>query len=257
MGFNQTFNQPLPSAIPYNGGTLQGALSTLESSVSSLDTTDVSEGSNLYYTEARVNNNTNVLANTAARHSAVSLGTANGLSLIGQQLSLDSATTTSSGAMSATDKVRIDYLGTSAKRLTNFGSDYTVNLNTTARTIIPFRGSTFGTSDFSFSTANSIICNFTGNILVFCEMTCRSTSNDCGVYIHLVRVNPGGTTLNTEATGYIAISNAAVGRFDSATMIHTTSVVSGTLFRFESIRGGTSANPINLQFSPEFSIIRL
>lgn len=34
-----------------------------------LDTGDVGEGSNLYYTEARVNANTNVAANTAARHS--------------------------------------------------------------------------------------------------------------------------------------------------------------------------------------------
>jgi hypothetical protein len=50
----------------------------------SLDTDDVGEGSsNLYYTETRVTNNSSVSANTSARHAAVTLGTANGLSLSG------------------------------------------------------------------------------------------------------------------------------------------------------------------------------
>ena len=66
-------------------------------------TTQVTEGTNLYYTEARVNANTNVAANTAARHAAVTIGTANGLSLSTQALSLALASTSVTGALSSTD----------------------------------------------------------------------------------------------------------------------------------------------------------
>jgi len=66
-------------------------------------TTQVTEGTNLYYTEARVSANTDVAANTAARHNAVTLGTANGLSLSTQQLSLALASGSTTGALSSTD----------------------------------------------------------------------------------------------------------------------------------------------------------
>jgi hypothetical protein len=68
-----------------------------------LNTSVVPELTNLYYTEARVNANTNVAANTAARHNAVTLGTANGLSLATQVLSLALASTSVTGALSSTD----------------------------------------------------------------------------------------------------------------------------------------------------------
>jgi hypothetical protein len=68
-----------------------------------LNTAAVPELTNLYYTEARVNANTNVAANTAARHNAVTLGTANGLSLSTQQLSLGLASSSANGALSSTD----------------------------------------------------------------------------------------------------------------------------------------------------------
>jgi hypothetical protein len=68
-----------------------------------LNTSVVPEGTNLYYTEARVNANTNVAANTAARHNAVTLGTANGLSLSTQVLSLGLASAGVTGALSGTD----------------------------------------------------------------------------------------------------------------------------------------------------------
>lgn len=69
----------------------------------SLTTSNITEGTNLYYTEARVSANTNVAANTAARHNAVTLGTANGLTLSTQQLSLGLASTSATGALSSTD----------------------------------------------------------------------------------------------------------------------------------------------------------
>jgi hypothetical protein len=91
---------------------LNGNVSSLVTGVSSvngftgvvtLNTTNISEGTNLYYTEARVNANANVAANTAARHNAVTLGTANGLSLSTQVLSLGLASSTTTGALSSTD----------------------------------------------------------------------------------------------------------------------------------------------------------
>jgi hypothetical protein len=66
-------------------------------------TAQVTESGNLYYTEARVNANTNVAANTAARHNAVTIGTANGLSLSTQVLSLGLASASTNGALSSTD----------------------------------------------------------------------------------------------------------------------------------------------------------
>jgi len=69
----------------------------------SATTSDIGEGTNLYYTEARVNANANVAANTAARHNAVTIGTANGLSLSTQVLSLALASTSATGALSSTD----------------------------------------------------------------------------------------------------------------------------------------------------------
>ncbi len=69
----------------------------------SLTTSNISEGTNLYYTEARVNANANVAANTAARHNAVTIGTANGLSLSTQVLSLGLASTSANGALSSAD----------------------------------------------------------------------------------------------------------------------------------------------------------
>jgi hypothetical protein len=68
-----------------------------------LTTSNISEGTNLYYTDTRVDINSNVAANTAARHNAVTLGTANGLSLSTQQLSLALASSSTTGALSSTD----------------------------------------------------------------------------------------------------------------------------------------------------------
>jgi hypothetical protein len=49
--------------------------------------------------------------NTAKRHDAVTLGTANGLSLAGQELALSIATESSAGAMSASDKAKLNASG--------------------------------------------------------------------------------------------------------------------------------------------------
>ena len=53
-------------------------------------TTDLSEGTNLYYTEARVSANTDVSANTTARHAAVTLAGKDYLTLVGQVITANS-----------------------------------------------------------------------------------------------------------------------------------------------------------------------
>ena len=96
------------SAIQKLNGNI-GALTTGVSSVNgltgavTLTTSNIAEGTNLYYTEARVSANTDVAANTAARHNAVTIGTANGLSLSAQVLSLALASGSTTGALSSTD----------------------------------------------------------------------------------------------------------------------------------------------------------
>jgi hypothetical protein len=96
------------SAIQKLNGNI-GALVTGVSSVNgqtgavTLTTSNIAEGTNLYFTQARVSANTDVAANTAARHAAVTLGTANGLSLNTQQLSLGLASAGVTGALSGTD----------------------------------------------------------------------------------------------------------------------------------------------------------
>jgi hypothetical protein len=67
------------------------------------NTSQVTENTNLYYTEGRVSANTDVAANTAARHAAVTIGTANGLSLSTQALSLAAANGSTTGALTSTD----------------------------------------------------------------------------------------------------------------------------------------------------------
>jgi len=75
----------------------------LVTSGSDATTSDIAEGTNLYYLDSRVSSNTDVAANTAARHNAVSIGTANGLSLSTQSLSLQLASSILTGALSSTD----------------------------------------------------------------------------------------------------------------------------------------------------------
>jgi hypothetical protein len=70
-----------------------------------LTTTNIAEGTNLYYTTARVN--------TDAPN--VTLGTANGLALTGQQLSLGLASGAASGAMSSADYTKLQGIAASAQ----------------------------------------------------------------------------------------------------------------------------------------------
>lgn len=75
-------------------------------SLSGIDSDAVDEGvANLYYTEDRVSANSDVSANTSARHSAITLDTSatdGGLSLIDQDISFQEADATHNGYLSST-----------------------------------------------------------------------------------------------------------------------------------------------------------
>jgi hypothetical protein len=133
-----------------------------------LNTAAVPELTNLYYTEARVNANTNVAANTAARHNAVTLGTANGLSLSTQILSLGLASAGVTGALSGTD-------------WTTFNGKQNALTN-------PVTGT--GTTNY--------LPKFTGS----------TTIGDSLIYDNGTKVFIGTTTTNSISTGGLTLSNA-------------------------------------------------
>ena len=84
-------------------------------------TSNIAEGTNLYYTEARVDANTNVAANTAVRHDPLTIGTANGLNLFSQVLSLNTASTTNTGALTSADWNTFNGKGTVSSVATGLG----------------------------------------------------------------------------------------------------------------------------------------
>lgn len=89
---------------PTGGATsVFGRTGSVVANAGDYNTSQVTENTNLYYTDARVNANANVAANSAARHNPVTIGTANGLSLSTQALSLGLASTSTTGALSSTD----------------------------------------------------------------------------------------------------------------------------------------------------------
>lgn len=89
---------------PTGGATsVFGRTGSVVANAGDYNTSQVTENTNLYYTDARVSANANVAANSAARNSAATIGTANGLSLSGQQLSLGLSSASSNGALSSSD----------------------------------------------------------------------------------------------------------------------------------------------------------
>ena len=100
--FNTAFSNKSTTDLT-EGTNLYYTDARFNTAFSAKSTSDLTEGTNLYYTEARVSANTDVAANTSARHSAVTIGTANGLSLSGQALSLGLSSSSTTGALNSTD----------------------------------------------------------------------------------------------------------------------------------------------------------
>jgi hypothetical protein len=155
------------------------------------NTSQVTELTNLYYTEARVNANTNVAANTAARHNAVTLGTANGLSLSTQQLSLGLASAGVTGALSGTDWSTFNSKQPAGNYVTTDTAQTITGVKTFSQDIIVNsveigRGSGNVSSNTSVG-VNSLEANTTGSF----------------------NTSIGSETLNKNTTGF---NNTAVGR---------------------------------------------
>jgi hypothetical protein len=89
----------------------------------------VTEGSNLYYTEARVSANADVSANTAKRHDAATIGTGNGLSLSGQEFNLGLSSGSTTGALSSTDWNTFNNKVPSSRTITINGESYDLSAN--------------------------------------------------------------------------------------------------------------------------------
>jgi hypothetical protein len=167
-------------------------------------TAQVTESGNLYYTEARVNANANVAANTAARHNAVTLGTANGLSLSTQVLSLGLASAGVTGALSGTDWSTFN------------GKQNALTLTTTgtsgAATLI---GATLNIPQYQTALTNPV--TGTGNTNYLSKFTSNgSTIGNSQVFDNGTNVGIGTNNPNAQMSGTVGLSivngsNAALG----------------------------------------------
>jgi hypothetical protein len=166
------------------------------------NTLQVTENTNLYYTEARVNANANVAANTAARHNAVTLGTANGLTLSTQQLSLGLASGSTNGALSSTDWTTFNNKqNTLTNPITGTGTtNYIAKFSgsTTLTNSLISEGVNFvnigengSASEYSLQIGNGR----SGNGFAYIDLIGDTTYSDYG--IRLIRGNSGANSTST------------------------------------------------------------
>jgi hypothetical protein len=166
-----------------------------------LDTSVVPEGSNLYFTDARVNANGNVIANTAARHNAVTLGTANGLSLSTQELSLGVASGSTTGALSSTDWTTFNN-----KYPASNPNGYTSNLGTVTSVALTVP-SAFSVSGSPITSSGTLAVTATGDTTQYIagdgSLVTFPTMSTAGTLIREVR-NTTGATLTKGTVVYIS-----------------------------------------------------
>jgi hypothetical protein len=211
----------------------------------SLVTSDIAESGNLYYTEGRVSANTDVAANTAARHAAVTLGTANGLSLSTQALSLAAASTSTTGALTSTDwNIFNNKLSTSTAASTYVpytGATGNVNLGTHSLTAGVGSFASNGGSDtfaINHSSGSGIALNITKG------------GNGEGLYINKTSGSGNAATIigTLNATTLVKSGGTssqflkADGSVDSSTYLTTSSASSTYL----PLSGGTMTGAIKL-----------
>jgi hypothetical protein len=234
------------SAIQKLNGNI-GALVTGVSSVNgqtgavTLTTSNIAEGTNLYFTQARVSANTDVAANTAARHAAVTLGTANGLSLSTQQLSLGLASAGVTGALSGTDWSTFNSKqqalnGTGFVKIsgTTISYDNSTYLTTAAAasTYVPYTGATSGVDLGTYTlSASNLIANggFNAGALLL-----KQSSNAQTIFLGYTAITPvGNNTLNFGfSTGSGVWKNFTLSSFlltDNINRTYTLPDASGTI----------------------------
>jgi hypothetical protein len=216
-----TSSDSILSAIQKLNGNI-GALTTGVSSVNgltgavTLTTSNIAEGTNLYYTEARVNDNTNVAANTAARHNAVTIGTANGLSLSTQVLSLGLASTSTTGALSSTD------WNTFNNKTSNTGTVTSVGLSSATS------GVTIGSTPITTSgTITLAIATASGSQQGLLSSTDWTTFNNKQNALTNPVTGTGTTNYLPKFTGASTIGNSQI--FDNGTTVFINAITAPAL----------------------------
>ena len=161
----------------------------------------VTEGSNLYYTEARVSANADVSANTAKRHDAATIGTANGLSLSGQEFSLGLSSGSTTGALSSTDWTTFNNKVPSSRTITINGESYDLSANR-SWTIDGGVTSVFGRTGDVIAVSGDYTTSLVteGSNLYFTNARSRSA-------ISLTTTGTSGSATYDSATGVLNIPN--------------------------------------------------
>jgi hypothetical protein len=177
-------------------------------------TAQVTESGNLYYTELRVSANADVAANTAARHNAVTIGTANGLSLSTQSLSLGLASSSANGALSSTDwstfnskQVALNGTGfvvASGTTITYDNNTYYLASNPNA--YIPLTALSAGTG-ITYNNTTGVITNAAPDQVV--SLTAGSGVSISGTYPSFTIAST--ITQYTDALARLAISESVTG----------------------------------------------
>jgi hypothetical protein len=215
-----------------------------------LNTSVVPELTNLYYTEARVNANTNVAANTAARHNAVTLGTANGLSLSTQVLSLGLASAGVTGALSGTDwstfnnkqnALTLTTTGTSGAA-TLVGSTLNIPQYQAAGTYVTAVTASSPLASSGGTTPNITIQQASGSQNGFLSSTDWTTFNSKQNALTNPVTGTGTTNYLAKFTGSTTVGNSQV--FDNGTNV---GIGTGST-------GGSRLNILNIASNPVLSI---
>ena len=227
------------------GTNLYYTSARFDTAFSGKTTTNLTEGTNLYYTEARVDANANVAANTAARHAAVTIGTANGLSLSTQALSLAAASTSTTGALTSTDwntfngkQAALNGTGFVKISGTTISYDNSTYLTTSAAssTYLPLAGGTLtgalgGTSATFSGTIASSGGNLTtngGTIAAFNNGGIELYNTSNAAYARLVSVS-GSFNVNVNNNSTTALSIASTGAATFSSSVKATTLALGSV----------------------------
>ncbi len=179
----------------------------------SLSTTNISEGTNQYYTEARVSANTDVSANTSARHDAVSLGTANGLGLVGQAISLGLSSASTNGALSSTDWNTFNNKTSNLGTVTSVGGTGTVSG-------LSLSGTVTGSGDLTLGGTLSLTSANVTDALGFTPYNATNpnsyTSNTGTVTQIIAGTGLNGGTITTSGTIDLANTSVTAGSYTNA-----------------------------------------
>ena len=147
--------------------------------------------------------NTFAQGNDARFHNPVTIGTANGLSISTQALSLAAATTGSAGAMSASDKTKLD--GIAAGATTNTGTVTSVSLTTPAAFSVT--GSPITTSGTLAITAGGTSAEYITGAGALATLNTANVPENTNLYFTTSRARTSISLTTTGTTGAATYDN--------------------------------------------------